>query len=104
MNRFATVPSWVEAHCRLVLCCRAIPPSGYSLPVTQEDELLAWQIDVCVMLGVPWLPPKAKAGKPNRQALWLRATYAEVRAGRTSPDGCALCMIARRLIGVNMLI
>ena len=29
----------------------------------------------------------AKAGKPNRQALWLNAIYAEVRAGRTLPDG-----------------
>ena len=30
---------------------------------------------------------KAKAGKPNRQALWLRAIHVEVRAGRILPDG-----------------
>ena len=62
-------------------------PSGSSLPVPREDELLTWQKDVCKGLGLPWPPPKAKAGKPNRQALWLRAIYAEVRAGRTLPDG-----------------
>ena len=52
-----------------------------------EDELLTWQKYVCKGLGPPWPPPKAKAGKPNRQALWLRAIYAEVRAGRTLADG-----------------
>ena len=62
-------------------------PLRYSLPVPQEDKVLAWQKDVCVRFGVPWPPPKAKAGKPNRQALWLRVIYAEVRAGRTFPDG-----------------
>ena len=61
--------------------------SGYSLPEPEEDELLTWQKDVCMKLGVPWPPPKAKAGKPNRQALWLRAIYAEVRVGRSLPDG-----------------
>ena len=58
-----------------------------SLPVPQEDELLTWQKDVCKGLGLSWPRPKAKAGKPNRQALWLRVIYAEVRAGRTLPDG-----------------
>ena len=61
--------------------------SEYLTPVTQEDELLAWQKDVCMKLGVPWPRPKAKAGKPSRQALWLRAIYAEVRAGRALPNG-----------------
>ena len=55
--------------------------------VTQEDELLALQKDVCMKFGVPWLPPKAKAGKPNRQAWGPRAIYEEVRAGSTLPNG-----------------
>ena len=62
-------------------------PSGFPLPAPQEDELLTWQRGVCKGLGLPWPPPKAKAGKPNRQALWLRTIDAEVRAGRTLPDG-----------------
>ena len=37
--------------------------------------------------GVLWPPPKAKAGKPSGPALWLRAIYVEVRAGRALPDG-----------------
>ena len=53
----------------------------------EEDELLTWQKDVRMKLGVPWAPPKAQTEKPNRQALWLRAIDAEVRAGRTLPDG-----------------
>ena len=65
-------------------------PSGSTLPVSREEELLAWQADVCKGLGLPWPPPKATAGKPSRQALWLRAIDAEVRAGRTLPDGDSL--------------
>ena len=64
-----------------------LAPSWSLLPVPQEDELLMLQIDVCKGLGFLWPPPKAKAGKPNRQALWLRAICAEVRVGRTLPDG-----------------
>ena len=74
-------------------------PSWSSLPVPQEDELLTWQKDVCKGLGLSWPPPKTKARKPNRQALWLRAIFAEVRAGRTLPDGVTtavtdLCSLA----------
>ena len=61
--------------------------SGSSLPVPRDDDLLTWQKDVCKGLGLPWPPPNAKAGKPSRQTLWLRAIYAEPRAGRTLPDG-----------------
>ena len=58
-----------------------------------QDELLAWQKDVCMKFGVPWAEPNAKAGKPNKQALWSRAIYAEVRAGRTLPDGVTAAVL-----------
>ena len=60
---------------------------------TRRREFATWQNDVCKRLGLPW-PPKAKAGKPSRQVLWLRAIYVEGRVGRTLPDAvtpsCAL--------------
>ena len=68
----------------------------------QEDELLTWQKDVCKGLGLPWPPPKAKAGKPNRQALWLRAIYAELRAGRTLPDGVTAAVPVAWLSGDSL--
>ena len=35
----------------------------------------------------PLAPAKSQDWKPNRRALWLRAICAEVRAGRTLPNG-----------------
>ena len=45
---------------------------------------------------------KAKAGKPNRQALWLRAIYAEVRVWRTLPDGVAAAVFDAWLPGDSL--
>ena len=41
-------------------------------------------------------------GKPKRQALWLRAIYAEVRAGRTSPDGVTPAVLDAWLPGDSL--
>ena len=57
----------------------------------------------CVQgLGLPWPPPQATAGKPSRQALWLRAIYAEVRAGWTLPDGVTAAVPCARLPGDSL--
>ena len=55
-------------------------PSGSSLPVPREDELLTWQKDV-------WKGLASLAAAKSQRLEYRSAIYAEVRAGRTVPDG-----------------